>query len=274
MQPKDLYKETGKISKTLGETNKHAKKLIRLIIGTCGLEFAQKIVEETEAIEAQGGMKTKDQTRRRSKGGVFFYIVKDRLDTELRQEIFPNQGKNTKSDMTFAGIEWSERINYLKPLLEDPGQVNTLSVTLTGRPGKLHIEGGTVMTVIEQKKVKTPSHPKGVPPLESVEKTTCYHVLMDLKQWKSVEQALEDKSDLLVVIGTAIYDSELEGISILSTSLSTQALERQKQLKMTPKQVVPTQKANQKKVTPTQAKHKSAPKAKPQKVTPNLPPSV
>ena len=230
LAPEEIKKEAHKIAEALGETDEGPIGQVALIIEKCGLAFAQKIAEETEKIEESGGMKTHDGKRRRTKGGTYFFIIKGRIDAKTRQEIFPNFGQNSDGEVTPPGIEWADRMEYLKPLIEEPGQVNNLTVTLIGRPGKIHIEGGSVMTVIEQKEVKAPPYPKGVPPFESVEKITYYYVFMSLKQWQKVEKSLEDETDMLIVEGTSVYDTEMEGITILTTSVSTKVLERQKRL--------------------------------------------
>ena len=270
LSPEVIMKEAQKIAEGLGETDGKPIEQIALVIEKCGLELSQKIAQETDKIEADGGMKTHDGKRRRTKGGVFFFIVKGRIDAKTRQEIFPNFGKNSDGEVTPPGIDWSERIDYLKPLIEEPGQVNNLTVTLIGRPGKIHIEGGSVMTVIEQKEVKAPPYPKGVPPFESVEKITYYYVFMSLKHWQRVEKSLEDETDMLIVEGTSVYDPEMDGITILSTSASTKGLERQKRLA--------AQEANQKEADTSKKSDQEKSTAKPmQKVqvqTTGLPSSV
>ncbi len=273
MTPEAIRKEARKIAKALGETAKNPIKQIALIIEKCGLELAQKVVEETEKIEAAGGMKTHDGKRRRTKGGVFFFIIKGRIDAKVRQEIFPNFGKHSDGEVIPPGINWSERAEYLKPLLEEPGQVNNLTVTLIGRPGKIHIEGGSVMTAIEQKEVKAPPYPKGVPPFESVEPITTYYVFMSLKHWKKVEKALEDETDMLIVEGTSVYDAEMGGICLLTTSASTKGLERQKRL--TEVQGAHQKKAGKsKKSNGKKSKGRSVTKARPRKELSDLPASV
>jgi hypothetical protein len=129
------------------------------------------------------------------------------------------------------------------------------------------------MTVIEQKEVKAPPYPKGVPPFESVEKITYYYVFMSLKHWQKVEKALEDETDMLIIEGTSVYDPEMDGICILSTGVTTKALERQKRL-------TETQETNEKKADKSsksdgaKAKDTKVTKAKPQKDMSNLPNSV
>lgn len=212
----------------LGETTAKPIEQIGQLIAKCGLEFVEKIIAETEATEAAGGMITHDRKRRRSKGGVFFYLAKGQMDAGLRGEIFPNFGKGGDGSIAPPGIEWGDRIEPMKALGAQPGQISGLTVTLSGRPGKLHIDGSSVMTVIEQRQVKAPPYPKGVPHFDTVDGVTVYYVFMSLRHWKRVEKALEDERDLLVIEGSAVYDGALEGITILSTRVSTKMLEIQK----------------------------------------------
>lgn len=260
LSPEEIQKEAKKIADALGETEDAPIGQIAQLIEKCGLKLCQKVAEETEKIEAAGGMKTHNGKRRRTKGGTYFFIIKGRIDAKTRQEIFPNFGKHSDGEMTPAGIDWADRIQHLKPLIEEPGQVNNLTVTLIGRPGKIHIEGGTVMTVIEQKEVKAPPYPKGVPPFESVEKITYYYVFMSLRHWQKVEKSLEDETDMLIVEGTSVFDPEMEGISILTTSTSTKLLDRQRRLSE-------SQEANQKKSDKTDKPTKADKSTKSSKAT-------
>lgn len=212
----------------LGETAAKPIEQIGQLIAKCGLDFVKKIMAETEATEAAGGLLTHDRKRRRSKGGVFFYLAKGQMDAGLRGEIFPNFGKGGDGSIAPPGIEWGDRIEPMKALGAQPGQISGLTVTLSGRPGKLHIDGSSVMTVIEQRQVKAPPYPKGVPHFDTVGGVTAFYVFMSLRHWKRVEKALEDERDLLVIEGSAVYDGALEGITILSTRVSTKMLDYQK----------------------------------------------
>ena len=280
MQPEEILTEAKKIAEILGETDEGPVGQIAQVIEKCGLEFAQKIAEETNKIEEKGGMKTHDGKRRRTKGGVFFFLVKGRIDADIRKEIFPNFGKHSNGDVAPPGIKWEDRAEYFDKLRESPGQVNNLTITLIGRPGELHTENGSVMTVIEQKEVKAPPYPKGVPDFEEVEKVTKYYVFMSLRHWERVAESLQDETDMLILEGTAIFDPELDGISILTTSVTTKLLERQK--RQAAAQETHDKKAdNQKKGKPSNNKSdnnkKSKPKDKPAtqpKVIDNVPTSV
>ncbi len=211
----------------LGETATKPIEQIGQLIEKCGLAFVEKIIAETEATEAVGGLLTQDRKRRRSKGGVFFYLAKGQMDAGLRAEIFPNFGKGGDGTIAPPGIEWEERIAPMRALRDGAGQISGLTVTMSGRPGRLHIEGSSVMTVIEQRQVKAPPYPKGVPHFDTIDGVTAYYVFMSLRHWKRVETALEDEADLLVIEGSAVYDAQLAGITILSTRVSTKKLDYQ-----------------------------------------------
>lgn len=227
--------EIDKLARQIGEGlgEKHAKPIrqIAQMIEKCGWAFVTKIMADTEAAEAAGGLLTQDKKRRRSKGGVFFFLAKGQMDPALRGEIFPNFGKHGDGSIMPPGIDWAERVPHMEALREQPGQINNLTVTLIGRPGALHIEGSSVMTVIEQQEVKAPPYPKGVPPFDAVGGLTKYYVFMGLRHWQKVEKPLENEDDMLVVEGSAIYDEQLGGITILSTGVSTKVLESQKRQK-------------------------------------------
>jgi phosphorylated adapter RNA export protein len=48
---------------------------------------------EALMVEANGGMRTKDGTRRRTKGGVFLYLVRGRVSPRERQQLFPRPSR-------------------------------------------------------------------------------------------------------------------------------------------------------------------------------------
>ncbi len=227
----EIEKLARQIGEKLGEKSGKPIRQIAQMIEKCGWAFVVKILAETEATETAGGLLTQDKKRRRTRGGVFFFLAKGQMDPTLRARIFPNFGKHSDGAIMPPGINWGERISHMEALREQPGQINNLTVTLIGRPGALHIEGSSVMTVIEQREVKAPPYPKGVPPFDTVEDVTKYYVFMGLRHWRKVEQALEDEEDMLIVEGSAIYDEQLGGITVLSTGVSTKHLESQKRQK-------------------------------------------
>ncbi|HZB95792.1 MAG TPA: phosphorylated adapter RNA export RNA-binding domain-containing protein, partial [Herpetosiphonaceae bacterium] len=75
------------IAQQLGETQPGPIQQIRRIVQRLGADVALAILQETQQIEAQGGQLLPDGSRRRTPGGVFFTLVKDRVSPKDRAAI-------------------------------------------------------------------------------------------------------------------------------------------------------------------------------------------
>jgi hypothetical protein len=89
---------------SLEETDGRALLQIDRIIERIGLDFALQKLEEAEQIEAQGGMMLPDESRKRTKGGVFFFLVKKYLKeegrkTDMKEIFYKNQGEKTLEEV-------------------------------------------------------------------------------------------------------------------------------------------------------------------------------
>lgn len=73
---------------TLQEGNSGAVDTLRDFVGICGIEFAKRVLAETQKIEAEGGMMTANGQRRRTIGGVFLYLAKDQMPPTVRNIVF------------------------------------------------------------------------------------------------------------------------------------------------------------------------------------------
>jgi phosphorylated adapter RNA export protein len=73
------------IAQSLGETDDKPRGQIERIVNHLGIDQALDFLRETEQIEEQGGMMLTDGSRRRSKGGVYFHLVRQQLQAEQRQ---------------------------------------------------------------------------------------------------------------------------------------------------------------------------------------------
>jgi phosphorylated adapter RNA export protein len=75
---------------TLAEALQEPKRALLLkVLRTLGQDRVTAILADTLQCEATGGMQTKDGTRRRTPGGVFFQLVKDRATPQERRRLFP-----------------------------------------------------------------------------------------------------------------------------------------------------------------------------------------
>jgi hypothetical protein len=76
------------ISKALGEADEGPLAQIQAVVDALGEETSLSLLAETDRIEKAGGMERGDGKGRRSPGGVFFYLARQKLPKELRAAIF------------------------------------------------------------------------------------------------------------------------------------------------------------------------------------------
>lgn len=76
------------ISKALGEADEGPVAQIQAVVDALGEETSIALLAETERIEKAGGMERGDGKGRRSPGGVFFYLARQKLPKEQRAAIF------------------------------------------------------------------------------------------------------------------------------------------------------------------------------------------
>jgi len=76
------------IAKALGETDEVPLGQIAGVVRVLGEEQSLKLLDETRSIESKGGMMLPDNSRKRSIGGVFFYLARQKLSPEDKLAIF------------------------------------------------------------------------------------------------------------------------------------------------------------------------------------------
>ena len=223
-QPTDIRELVSTIAQQLGETQPGPINQIRRIVQRLGPEAAFAFLQETQQIEAQGGMHLPDGSRRRTPGGVFFTLVKDRVSAKDRGAIFfptaqrrprPAQPSEQPAPPPPPQIEIGEIPN-------STGEVRTVKITLIGRPGPTIPKNGYILTSMQTS--KTPSLPKGLPTPPST--PTSYTVYIAPKQWTKVAEAIRDPEDVLIIEGFPAYDPTLEGIAVYVTNLTTKKLQQ------------------------------------------------
>lgn len=88
------------IAEILEETDAEPIDSIRRIVQRLGVDFANDVLAETQRIEAAGGLLTQKRDRRRSPGGVFFYIARQRMIANGQRAdlhaIFPPRNRNDR----------------------------------------------------------------------------------------------------------------------------------------------------------------------------------
>ena len=101
------------------------------------------------------------------------------------------------------------------------GTASTVKITLIERPGKIVERGGCVVTTMQATKV--PSLPKGLPTPSDT--GTTYTVYIASKQWRKVEEAMQDQEDVLTVEGFPQLDSQTNSIAIFVSNTTTRKLQ-------------------------------------------------
>jgi hypothetical protein len=76
------------IANALSETDEIPLTQITGVVQALGEEQSQKLLIETKEIEEKGGMMLPDGSRRRSPGGVFFFLARQKLSVEDKHRIF------------------------------------------------------------------------------------------------------------------------------------------------------------------------------------------
>jgi hypothetical protein len=228
----------------LGEDSPGVVKQIELITTLCGRRFAQALLEETLAIEAAGGMLITNQSRRRTIGGIFLHLAREKADPETRKRLFRERPRRASkgsapkpapesapvSDspaklpaVVLPPLVWDERFAVIQPLLAHRGKASNVKITLVGRPGQIEARQNLVVVVMEYAPTKMPAFPKGVPAPPQI--PTPYVVYISAKQWQKVAEALADPEDKLIVEGMPLLDPEVSGISVFATNVTTSTLQ-------------------------------------------------
>jgi hypothetical protein len=228
------FKLTKQLAAQLGEVAPMPITQIRRIIELAGVDTAQALADEAVSIAAGDGMLTPDGTPR-TVGGIFFYLARQRLAPEIVQEIWMTWAQRKQLQRARAGLpprvpqaqptpkatpeaapgpalpafRWEDTAAIYRDLATEKGSVQTVKITLIGRPGRVVEKQDLVITMMTQMDAPK-SFPKGVPTPPAT--PTVYTVYIGAKQWQKVAEAIMNPEDRLIVEGFAAFDPSLEGI--------------------------------------------------------------
>ena len=223
--PNSLDETAANIAQQLGETDPIPQEQIRRIVERLGAEAALTFLRETLEIEAQGGMLLPDRSRRRTPGGVFFYLVRSRISKKDRAFIWPPpppslQPPRTKEPVA-PPLAWEDRLAVLDEVLKQKGIATTVKITLIGRPGKVVEKGDSV--IIGMQSTKVPALPKGLPTPPGT--PTDYVVFIARKQWAKVGDAIQNPDDALIIEGFPVIDPQAKSIAVFAPNVTTKLLQ-------------------------------------------------
>jgi hypothetical protein len=94
------------IAQQLGETEAEPLKRLKGVVKVLGVEEALALCEQALQVEREGGMLTKDGSRKRTVGGIFFYLAQATGNPKVLK-LWPRWGtkKPAQSQTTPAGQE-------------------------------------------------------------------------------------------------------------------------------------------------------------------------
>src|SRR5512135_2263191 len=226
------------LASELGETEAGPRQQLAMVVKQLGPEQALAFLHEAQAIEANGGLMLPDGSRRRTPGGVFFYLVRTKGPPAV-QGLWERKPKHPKPEghqavspqlATLAAepppppplpaMTWEDRLAVLQEIGAEKGSASTMKITLIGRTGKLVEKGSCVVTVMQASKV--PALPKGLPAPPTT--TTNYVVYIATKQWKNVAGVVNDPEDVLIIEGFPQLDAQTKSIAVFATNTTTKKL--------------------------------------------------
>jgi hypothetical protein len=219
---RDAVEQT--IAEHLGETEAEPLKLLHKVVKKLGPEQALAFLKETQEIEAQGGLLLPDGSRRRTPGGVFFYLVRTKGPKLVRFLFWQQKQEQSAASPQSPppAFTWADRIAVLDEIGVAKGAASTVKITVIGRPGKIIDRGTCVVTSLQSCKV--PSLPKGVPAPTNT--ATTYTLYIASKQWRRVAEAMKDPEDTLIVEGFPQLDAQTGSIAVFATNTTTRKLQQ------------------------------------------------
>lgn len=205
------------IAEALNETDKKPKRQLELIIESIRTKKALKLLKKTLQIEKGGGLFVYNNTRRRTLGGIYFFLAQRWVKKKHRPLIWPEMYPN------HSCLEWEERQTVIEKAFSQIGEAKTPRMVLIGRPGRVIEKGRVVLTSMQREK-RPASWPKGLPPLPKDESP--YIVYISAKQWRKVKQSIRNKKDELIIEGYPKFNPKLNAITIFAMRTTTKLLEQ------------------------------------------------
>jgi hypothetical protein len=186
-----------KLAEVLQETN---RPLLMQVLRTLGTDRTIALLTQTLHCEANGGMLTRDGTRRRTPGGTFFQVVRKQASPQERRRLFPRLAPQPGQGQPQTPMTWEEARSLIQTLATQPaGEAHTMKLTLIGRPGKVETHGQAVVFRMQGK--PPASLPRGLPPVPAQAPLT-WNVMVALRQWNRVKDSLAaNQEDQLIIEG-------------------------------------------------------------------------
>jgi Phosphorylated adapter RNA export protein, RNA-binding domain len=229
-----------KLAEVLQESN---VPLLTQVLRVLGPDRTTAILMDTLQCEANGGMWTKDGTRRRTPGGVFFQRVKQQATRQERRRLFPHPAPQRHRAPAPAQAQdqpqaptWDEVQALI--ITFPPGEA-AVTLTLTGRPDIQAVQARPTYVAFRMQGKVPGSLPKGLPPVPGQTPIT-WLVVITLRQWDRVKGSLAAHADdKLIITGHPVVASDGTHV-LLAQSCVSMVQQREKKQAQQPRQAETT----------------------------------
>ena len=204
------------LAQQLGETKFPVLQQLERCLNVLGEATVDELLRETEQIEQGDGLLTTDGKRRRTKGGVFLYLARQRCTPEQRPIVFPQtdwqarkaarkvRAPHTAPAATaLAAPAPAAAAAPIKAIYVFPG-VSAMKTTLKGRPLQSTVMDGYTRLLFERTEAKD-SFPAGIPAAPSEPQRVTVYV--GAKQWRKVADEIQKPSVNLSIDGVMILEN-------------------------------------------------------------------
>ena len=213
--------------------------LLRKVIGVIGQDRAAAFLAQALAIEAAGGQLTADGSRRRSPGGVYFYLVRHGIPSRERRQLWVDatldEYRKTRQAQRKTDAQpkrqpappftWADALELMPQFKQlEKGEGKTVKITLVGRPGKIAKQADCVVLTMAGK--PPGSFPKGIP-APPADSSILWIVFIANKQWDRVSESLtKNKDDMLILDGYPIINGKSGQPVVLVTGCKSMLQEK------------------------------------------------
>lgn len=222
----------------LGETDQHAIAYINRIVWILGPAVAELLADEAYTLHAGAGMLTRDGSRQRTLGGIFFRLAYGRASRAQKRLLRPDlqvqqrpatrhrkrAGASTAPQVSPAGASQKaagtpipfvpfEQVARAAESWE-AGTVSKAEIRLVGRPVKVQSDANGQYVAFTLPPMPLPALPGWLPRPPDRR----FLVFVTTKQWQAVEPALQDPTVRVIVEGFGVLLPQFTGgIAVLAT---------------------------------------------------------
>lgn len=223
LEPSDHVVET-----IAAQLNEPEKGLLEQVVRVLGPERSLTLLQKTLEVEAGGGMMVRDGTRRRTPGGVFFYLVRAHVPEEVSATLFPTRTPLHRRQRAVPAFSWEARMARLDELAGIPeGAIQMLEVRLVGRPDRVEEQAeGTWLWMSYE---IDPDHlPNRLPPPPPGPMPCLVYLPRDIEGYDLWQQGTQGSEQELAIKGTLLLEPE-QGCLLLVAKRASARMRRESQ---------------------------------------------